>query len=117
MCAIKCFDAVEALVAEANKQFAPIWKLDEENYEILEQYCDVIDELSAKSNGESYEVEIDDITMTIAITMDCSDILINNKENNQLLTIAQHAVSISFSASDEGLLLVKFVFPSLWKRA
>lgn len=113
---VKCFDAVEMVVEEANKQFAPIWKMNKERYKILKQYCDVIDSLSSEYNGESYEVEIDDIAMTVAITMDCDDMIVD-QQNHKFTTLAQRTVSIGFSVSEEGKLAVKFVFPSLWERS
>lgn len=113
---VKCFDAVEMVVEEANKQFAPTWKTNKERFKILQQYCDVIDKLSAEYNGESYEVEIDDIAMTIAITMDCSDMVIDHNRHD-FLALAQRTISVGFSVSDEGRLAIKFVFPSLWERS
>jgi len=113
---IKCFDAVEMVVEEANRQFSPIWEMNKDNYQILKQYCDVIDKLSKEYEGESYEVEIDDIVMTISITMDCLDMIVD-KNNKELLQIAERAISIEFSTNDDGMLSIKFVFPSLWERA
>lgn len=113
---IKCFDAVEMVVEEANKQFSPIWEMNKDNYQILKQYCDVIDKLSKEYEGESYEVEIDDIIMTISITMDCLDMIVD-KTNKDFLQIAERAISIGFSTNDDGMLSIKFVFPSLWERA
>lgn len=113
---VKCFDAVKMVVDEANKQFAPIWKMNEERFEILQQYCGVIDKLSSECEGESYEVEIDDIAMTVAITMDCSDMIVDYNRHD-FLSLAERTVSIGFSVSDENRLAIKFVFPSLWERS
>ena len=115
MCFLKCFDIVDMVVEEANNQFAPIWKLDKERYDILKQYCNVIDNIANEHNGESYQVDIDDIAMTIAITMECLDMVVDS-DDNEFLAIAQRAISVSFSASDEGKLAIKFIFPSLWER-
>lgn len=111
---VKCFDVVEMVVEEANKQFAPFWKMNEERYEILRQYCDAIDSLSSECDGESYEVEIDDVAMTVAITMDC-DVMTVDQQNHKFTALAQRTVSIGFSVSEEGKLAIKFVFPSLWE--
>lgn len=116
MSLINCFDTVEMVVEEANKQFAPIWKMNKERYNILKQYCDIIDSLSAEYGGESFEVEIDDIAMTVAITMDCLDMIID-RDNQKFLSLAQRTISIGFSVSEEGNLAIKFVFPSLWERS
>ena len=34
---VKCFDVVSMVVDEANSQFAPLWKPNEEKYKILKQ--------------------------------------------------------------------------------
>lgn len=48
---VKCFDVVSAVVGEAANQFAPLWKLDDESYRILEQYCSVFDSMSEEFDG------------------------------------------------------------------
>ena len=112
---VKCFDAVSMVVEEATNQFSPLWKLDKEKYRILEQYCQVIDGLSDEFDGISYDVEIDDIAMTIAVTLECQDINIQ-QQSHKYYALAQRAVTFGFSTSEDGNLNVKFVFPSVWNK-
>lgn len=112
---VKCFDVVSMVVEEATKQFSPIWKLDDEKYRILEQYCTIIDGLSDEFEGVSYDVEVDDIKLTTAITLECQDISIE-QSTHKFYSLAQRAVSIDFSSSKEGNLNVRFVFPCLWNK-
>lgn len=111
---INCFDVVSMVVEEATNQFSPLFKLDNQKYKILEQYCSVIDSLAKEFNGESYEVDVDDIAMTISITLVCDEVTITT-EGHGFYALAKRANSVSFS-SDEGRLSVKFVFPSVWDR-
>ncbi len=113
---IKCFDVVSMVVNEATSQFAPLCKINEEKYEILKQYCEVIDSLVVEFDGESLDVEIDDIEMTITIKIECQDIVIKS-QNHNFYSLAQRAIEFGFSATEEGLLCAKFVFPSVWDRA
>lgn len=113
---VKCFDAVEMVIEEANKQFAPLWKLDKEKYRILEQYCQAIDSLSDEFGGISYDVEVDDIAMTIAITLECQDMNIQ-QQSHKYYSLAQRAVTFGFSVSEDGNLNIRFVFPSVWKKS
>ena len=113
---VKCFDAVSMVVEEATAQFAPIWKLDKEKYRILKQYCDALDVISDECDGVSFDVEVDDIAMTIAITLECQEMVIESK-NHRYFSLAQRAVSFGFSVSEDGLLNAKFVFPSVWEHA
>lgn len=113
---VKCFDVLSMVVTEATNQFSPIWKLDEEKYRILEQYCQVIDDLADEFDGVSYDVEIDDIAMTIAITLECQDMNIQT-QSHKYYTLAQRAISFGFSVSNDGNLNMRLVFPSVWERA
>ena len=115
MQSVKCFDVVSMVVTEASNRFSPLWKLDEERYDILQQYCEVIDRLSDEFDGESFEVEVDEIAMTVSIKLECRDMVIESKEHS-FYDLVERALSIGFSASEDGNLCVTFVFPSVWKR-
>lgn len=110
---IKCFDVVSMVVEEACDQFSPLWKLDKEKYRVLERYCKIIDDLSDEFDGISYDVEVDDITMTIAITLECQDMNIQ-QQSHKYYALAQRAVTFGFSVSNDGNLNVEFVFPGVW---
>lgn len=111
---VNCFDVVSMVVEEATSQFAPIFKLNNESYKILEQYCSAIDALATEFGGESFEVDIDDIAMTITITMVCEDMTIESS-THKFFQLAQRATAIGFTVSD-GKLGVKFTFPSVWSK-
>lgn len=113
---VNCFDVVSMVVEEATRQFAPLWKIDKESNRILEQYCSVIDSLAEEFGGISYNVEVDDIAMTITITMECEDMTIESK-NHRFYSLATRSKVLGFSASKDGNVNVKFVFPSVWTRA
>lgn len=113
---IKCFDVVSMIVEEATKQFAPLWKLDKESNQILEQYCSIIDSLAEEFGGKSLDVTVDSIAMTITIVMECDEITIYSK-SHKLYSLAKNSNSLGFSVSEDGNLNVKFVFPSVWTRA
>lgn len=112
---IKCFDVVSMVVDEAATRFAPLWKINEEKYRILEQYCNVLDSLAEEFDGESFDVEVDEIAMTITITMECAEITILS-QNHKYYSLAQNTVAFGFSVSEEGLLCAKFTFPSVWDK-
>lgn len=115
MAFVNCFDVVSTVVDEATKQFAPLWEPDKENIKILEQYCSVIDSLANEFDGESFDVTVDDIAMTITIILECDDITIKSK-NHKFYSLVQRSMSLGFAVSEDGKLNVKFVFPSVWKK-
>lgn len=116
MAFVSCFDIVSEVVDEATSQFAPLWKQNKESMRILEQYCSVLDSIAEDFRGEAFEVEVDDIAMTIAVTMECPDIIIESA-THKFFTIAQRAKAVGFSVSENGNLNIKFIFPSVWERA
>lgn len=112
---VKCFDAVSMVVEEASKQFSPLWELDKNSYDILKQYCSVIDSLIEEFDGESLDVSVDDIKMTVGIVLECPDIVIESASHN-FYKLAQRSDSVSFGVSEAGNLNVEFVFPSVWRK-
>ena len=113
---VKCYDVAEMVLDEASKQFAPLFRENAERKQILKSYCEVIDSLAEEFNAESFDVEVDDIKMTISIKMECPDITITS-ENHPLYELAGHAVSVHFSNNESDLMVVEFVFPSIWEKS
>ena len=112
---ITCFEAAKMVIDEADNQFGGNWKINEEHYDILKHYCDYIDILAKEQGGEAYEIEVDDTTMTVSIGIECTEFMIH--ENiNLLCELVKRSVSFGFTASEEGKILVKFTFPSIWQR-
>jgi len=113
---VKCYDVAELVIEEASARFAPLWQINTENLEIFKQYCEVIDSLANEFDGESFDVEVDEIAMDITIVLECSEIIIEDR-NHIFYKLAKRTKKYGFSVSDGGNLLVKFVFPSLWEKA
>ena len=113
---VKCFDAVSTVVDEATSRFAPIWKENKESKRILAQSCGAIDSLSDEFGGESFEVDVDDIKMTITVRLECQDMTLGSQKH-KYYDLAQRALSFGFSVSESGNLVIEFVFPSIWERA
>lgn len=112
---LKCFDIATMVVDEATKQFSPLWKINDKNVDILKQYCEAIDLLSNEYNGTAINVFVDEVNMTVDITLTCEDLTIENK-SHIFYQLAERAISVGFSTSDDGELEIKFVFPSLWEK-
>lgn len=110
---VKCFNVVEELIVEGNKQFAPFYIPNAENVRTLSQYCYVIDILCKDFDGEAIEVEIDDIQLTIQIAIECHKILLNHKLFHALKERAVNLEIIQIP-DDGGLFRITFVFPPVW---
>ncbi len=112
---VKCYDAVSMVLEEATKRFSPLWKVDEEKNKILIQYCGVIDALSDEFDGESFGVNIDEISMNIEITLECQEISIDSSKH-LFYSLISKCVSFEVSSSTDELIYVKFVFPGIWDK-
>ena len=111
---INCFDVVSSVVEEANERFAPLWRLDQEKYKILEQYCSAIDSLIEEFDGESIEASVgEDTTMYVTIALECPELTVKSKEH-KLYDLIERSIAFSFSQSEEENLVIKFLLPSLW---
>ena len=111
----KCYDVAKMVIEDANERFSPIWKINNERLEVFQQYCEVIDALSEEFSGESYEVEVDEITMEVIVTLECEEIVISSF-SHVFYELIKRAVKYGFSASEDGNLLLRFTFPSLWDK-
>lgn len=113
---IKCFDVADMIIDEATKRFSPLWKMNEERLDIFKEYCKGVDTLAEEFDGESIEVEVDEITLEVTVILECDEVIIET-DNHMLYELAKRTIRYGFSTSEDGNLLVKFVFPSLWDKA
>lgn len=113
---VKCYDIVSDVVDEATKRFSPIWNLDDIKYHILKEYCEAFDALAKEFDGEYFEVEVDEEMMTVCISTGCREITIESKKH-KMYDLIERANAFSLSADDEGMVVAKFAFPSVWTHA
>lgn len=114
---LKCFDIAEMVIDEATNQFSPIWIVNDDKKGIFKQYCDVLDSISEEFDGEAFEVDVDDVKMTISVKFFCSEFTIEN-ESHPFYALAKRALSMSFAYEKEDRnMSVEFVFPSIWDKA
>lgn len=113
---VRCYDVVSMVTEEADKQFGSMWKINQDKQSLLEDYCDIIDEIAQEFGGVSYEVDVDDITMDISVRLVCGDITIRFEEHN-FYQLIQRTKAFGFSvAEDNESLCVTFVFAGIWDK-
>jgi len=119
---MKLFDIVSCVVEEGCTQFndaaalvgAYEWVIHEQRYEILATYCDAIDKISEEFDGISYDVEMDEATGEITISLECADFSATTSEH-VFFELIKHTVKWGFSVSEDGNLLMTFRFPSVFE--
>lgn len=113
---IKCFDVVESVIDEATTRFAPTFRENKDNKHILKTYCDALDKIIDDISGNSIEVEVDEIKMTISIAIGCDEVIIY-PENDLFYKLAERSVTLGFYPDeDDGSMVMEFVFPSIWEK-
>lgn len=116
MAFMNCYSMTEIVTDEASPQFAPLWREDKQRKRFLKTCCNDIDTLASLVNADSLGVEIDDVEMTITISIECDKIVMESRQH-KLYEIAGKAAEVKFAVSqeDQNKLLICFVFPGIWK--
>lgn len=113
---IKCFDAAAMVIEDATERFKPSMSLNTKKLDVFKQYCDIIDDLAEEFEGESFEVEVDEITMEVTVALECGEVIIESSDH-MFYELIKRTNRYIFTQSEEGNLVIKFVFPPLWGKA
>lgn len=109
---IKCYDVAAMVIDEATNQFGSLWKVSRSRLDDLKESCKLIDELSDESNGVSYDVAVNDETMDISVTLECEELVAENK-SHVIYRLMDKSKSINMFSQD-GHLCIKFRFCGVW---
>lgn len=112
---VKCYDVTEMVVEEATKQFGSLFKVDTKKESVLKDLCEMIDSMAEKFGGISYEVEVDDETTEITISLVCNEFE-TDKEISEFHKVSACANKVVFKAADSEHLQIDFVFGGIWER-
>jgi len=114
---VKSFDYTKMVLDEATEKFSKFsWDLNEKKVDILKDYCDAIDEVLRATDGESFEVEVDEDTMNIYMTLSCANVVMESEED-KLYKLIDRALVVSFAAAKDCYhVLIRFTFPSVWEK-
>lgn len=115
MSGLKCFDVAKMVIDEATSQFGVLWRVNDDKLRKFNSNCELIDELSDESHGVSYDVDINDETMDISVTLECEDLIADSKDH-VIYRLMNGTKSINMFAH-EGNLCIKFKFGSIWDKA
>lgn len=116
MVPIKCYDVLEPVLNETTERFGAVWKQNEAYTKILQQYCSAIDGFLEEFNAYGVSAEVCEEDLTIHITMESDDMVIENKKH-LFYQIMVRSIAVRFRPSEDNNLEVEFVFPSIWEKA
>lgn len=112
---VSTYDIVEMVIDEATEQFKNSWVIPKNKKHSLKKDCELIDRLVKEFDCESAEVDIDDGTLKLKISIVCPDMILEYGRTHPFFSLIQHTESFSFSAFGDSI-RVNFVFAGLWEK-
>ena len=113
---VRCFDVVNMVADEATSQFGSLLKVDEGKKKKLEGYCVLIDKAVESFDGESLEVDINDETTDITITLVCAEFE-TSSVTKWFYDLSNQAKAICIKAHDNEHIEISFTFNGIWSKA
>ena len=104
------------VVDEATERFSPLWKLDLERWDILQDTCEFIDRMLSEADAEEITVEVNEETKQIVYNI-VSPYLVAKDRSAATFSLLECAVTTRFyKQEDSGYFVIEMVFPSVWKK-
>ncbi len=116
MARFSSFNVVKPVLKDADERFAPSFRPDPERVKILEQYCEAFDRLIERHDGEEFEISVDEIGMTVKISVTFTEMEVN-RGVTEFAQLMERADNVRLSWYDGDHFLAEFTFPSLWESA
>lgn len=110
---VKCYDVAEMVIDEATEQFGFMLKQDRERLRELKECCDIIDTIAERFGGVSYEVEVDDETTDITVSLVCGEFEVDMMTDD-FNGLTCKAKKLSFKPCGEEQIQIDFVFCGIW---
>ena len=112
----KCYDVAEMVIDEATSQFGSLLMVDKEKQEELIECCGMIDVLAEKFGGISYEVEVNDETTDITISLVCNEFEVGTTSDD-FYGLMRKAKKVGFKSYENEQIQIDFIFSGIWVRA
>ena len=114
MSRVNCYDTLYVILDKATKKFEESGlTLDESRRDTLKSYCEAIDSIIDEFDAESLEVEVNERNAEVEITIELSDMVIEDSKHI-IFQLFERAIKFEFSSVNDSLFSVKFIFPSIW---
>ena len=112
---VKCYDVVSEVIDEASSQFAPLWVEDAKKRNALKLACEFIDSYVEDFGIIAFAVEVDEVELSISITIECDSINVDAKD--KFIALLKGTTGVKFSISEHNMLDVTLKFPTIWVKA
>lgn len=112
---VKCYDVAEMVIDEATRQFGYVFEVDKRKKQELKECCDKIDVLAENFGGVSYEVEVDDKTADIMVSLICDE-LEAYTSSDEFYVLMRKAKKAGFKAYKDDKLQLYLIFSGIWNK-
>lgn len=114
-----CGEAAFDLIDEATKKFGPLYSLNREKYEKLDEICDLVDEVVWAFNEEfgcdAVTVDVDPTTKDLIFNIACDSIVLQHEAADRFFALLQQTDFVRFSKAGEDSLRVEVGVTGLWR--
>ena len=110
------FAIADMVLEEADARFAPSFRRAEDRVAIFKEYCEAIDGIAAQFGAESIDVEVDENSMNVVLSLVLPDIQVSGGSKNTVQQLIERSLCFRVGLDGENIVLT-FTFPSLWEKA
>lgn len=111
----RCSETIIGLINEATEQFGELASLNKERYESLNDICDVIDNLIDETDCKSVEVDVDEKSGQVTITIICDEVVLGQGGCAGFCGMVQLLSSFSFSKEDDNSIRIALIIDDMWE--
>ena len=114
---LKSFSVVKTVINNASERFSPEYRLCEDRFEILEDYCKGFDSMIDGLDCTEFSCDVNEEDMTVCVMIAVDTIAEENPRSGFLQQLIARSLRFSIENTDGENIRLSFVFPSLWEPA
>ena len=117
MCTVKCFDVLMMVLESMKEGNKSAFEIDTCRLALLENECEALDRLADKSDTTGFEVDVDETSGEVTISLDVAFSLAAVRSDGSLLQLLEeNTKSFCINKTDvQDIIRLTFVFESLWE--
>ena len=116
-----CRNDVFNLIDEASAKFKPFYSLNKEKYDLMDDICDLVDEvvweIDSRISRDAIDVEVDQATKEFFFRIVCDDLIVKHGRENPFFKLMGLVDSVRFSSAGADLLRIEIGVHGLWRIA
>lgn len=117
MCTVKCFDVLMMVLESMKEENKSAFEIDTRRLALLENECAALDRLADKSDATGFEVDVDETSGEVTISLDVAfSLAVVRSDRSLLQLLEENTKSFCINKTDvQDIIRLTFVFESLWE--